>query len=131
MCLELRSSAYFVLSMIFELYEKDLLGVSGTKAAAKEKSPPAPPESVTHQESEREATRYIYDNLLAPTLVPYVSKDLRALKNCALSPEEAFILSRVNGEWNVQSIVMISPIRELKTLRILLRFLNDKIISYR
>ena len=69
--------------------------------------------------------------LLQPTQVPYLSKDLKALKDCALSSEEAFVLSRINGEWDIQSIVMISPIQELQTLRILLRFLNNKIIGLR
>jgi hypothetical protein len=130
-CLELRSSPYSVLSTLYELHEKDLLGISGRKTAGKEKSPPAPRESTVHRESEKEATRYIYDMLLPPTQVPYVSKDLKALSGCALNSEEAFVLSRINGEWNVQSIVMISPIQELKTLRILLRFLHDNIIALR
>jgi hypothetical protein len=34
-----------------------------------------------------------------------------------LSPEEGFLVSRVNGSWDLRSIISISPLREVDALR--------------
>jgi hypothetical protein len=44
-------------------------------------------------------------------------------------PDEAFLLSRINGIWDVASIVRISPMRESEALLILQRLRRDGIID--
>lgn len=54
---------------------------------------------------------------------------ISALKEVSLTSQEAFIVTRINGRWDVRSIVMICPIGEVETLRALKRFVDEKIIT--
>ncbi|MBI3447587.1 MAG: DUF4388 domain-containing protein [Acidobacteria bacterium] len=51
-----------------------------------------------------------------PTRIPVLVKPLEALTGEKLSPEEVFILSRVNGSWDVRSIVNLCPFLEAEAL---------------
>jgi Domain of unknown function (DUF4388) len=60
--------------------------------------------------------------------VPYLAMDLLALTKQKLDPQEAFVLSRVNGDWDVQSILKVCPIGEEQTLLIFARLLERQLI---
>jgi len=51
-----------------------------------------------------------------PDRIPVVIKPLESLTGEALTPEEVFILSRVNGSWDIRSIVSICPFPEAEAL---------------
>ncbi len=58
-----------------------------------------------------------YRHYLPPKKVPVLKKPLESLTSQDLSPEEGFLVSRVNGSWDLRSIISISPLREVDALR--------------
>jgi len=58
-----------------------------------------------------------YRHYLPPKKIPVLKKPLESLVNQDLSPEEGFLVSRVNGSWDLRSIITISPLREVDALR--------------
>jgi hypothetical protein len=61
--------------------------------------------------------------------VPRVSKSLEEITTMNFSPNEGFILSRINGQWDIGSLIKISPIRETDALLIFHRLWKDGIIA--
>lgn len=51
--------------------------------------------------------------------VPVLTRPMDGLTGEALSPVEVFLLSRVDGIWDVKSIIQIAPVREVDALRTL------------
>ena len=60
--------------------------------------------------------------------VPCLNKDLSALTRENLDPQEGFVLSRVNGEWDVRSILKLCPLPEDEVLLIFSRLLDRGVI---
>jgi hypothetical protein len=60
--------------------------------------------------------------------VPVLASDMAALTTENLDPQEGFVLSRVNGEWDVQSILKLCPMGEEATLLIFARLLERGLI---
>lgn len=58
-----------------------------------------------------------YRHYLPPKKIPVLKKPLETLMSQDLSPEEGFLVSRVNGSWDLRSIISISPLREVDALR--------------
>ena len=46
------------------------------------------------------------------------------------TPNEGFMLSRINGTWDIGSLIKISPIREADALMIFYKLLKDGIIAF-
>ena len=65
------------------------------------------------------------------TKVPVLNMDLVALTKEDFDPHEGFVLSRVNGEWDVQSILKLCPMGEEAALLIFARLLERKAIALR
>ncbi|HEY6553994.1 MAG TPA: DUF4388 domain-containing protein [Vicinamibacteria bacterium] len=65
------------------------------------------------------------------TKVPVLNMDLVALTKEDFDPHEGFVLSRVNGEWDVQSILKLCPMGEEAALLIFSRLLERKAIALR
>jgi hypothetical protein len=61
--------------------------------------------------------------------VPQVSKSLDEITGMNFSPNEGFLLSRINGTWDIGSLVKISPIREPDALLIFYKLWKDGIIT--
>ncbi len=53
---------------------------------------------------------------IEPQSIPVLGRDLDDLRTTSLSPEEGFILSRINGASDIASIMKISPLSELDSL---------------
>jgi hypothetical protein len=68
---------------------------------------------------------------LPPTAVPYVTVPALTLAKERFSAEEGFLLSRVNGSWDVQSILKLCPISEEQALAILARLIERKVVALR
>jgi hypothetical protein len=60
--------------------------------------------------------------------VPCLNKDLLALTRENLDPQEGFVLSRVNGEWDVRSILKLCPLPEDEVVLIFSRLLDRGVI---
>jgi uncharacterized protein DUF4388 len=63
--------------------------------------------------------------------VPVLVLDMAALTRETLDPQEAFVLSRVNGTWDVRSILKICPLGEPDALQIFARLVERNLIELR
>ena len=63
--------------------------------------------------------------------VPVLAVDLAKLTRETLDPHEGFVLSRINGQWDVQSILKICPLQEADTMLIFFRLLGRQLITLR
>ena len=62
--------------------------------------------------------------------VPRVAKTFEEITTMNFSPNEGFMLSRINGQWNIGSLIKISPIREPDAMLIFYRLYKDGIIKF-
>jgi hypothetical protein len=63
------------------------------------------------------------------TGVPVLAMDLESLTRQGFDPQEGFVLSRVNGQWDVKSILKLCPMAEEDALMIFVRLLDQKVIE--
>ena len=63
--------------------------------------------------------------------IPVLVADTRQLESEALSPGEFFLLSRLDGTWDVRSVIQIAPIREVEALLTLKRLRERGLIDLR
>jgi hypothetical protein len=49
----------------------------------------------------------------------------------SLDPQEGFMLSRINGEWTVQTLLKVCPMSEEDALLVLARLIDRKLITLR
>jgi hypothetical protein len=61
--------------------------------------------------------------------VPVLLMDMVTLTRQNFDPQEGFVLSRVNGEWDVRSILKLCPMAEEDALLIFARLLERKVIG--
>lgn len=61
--------------------------------------------------------------------VPKIVKPLEDITNMNFTPNEGFMLSRINGTWDIGSLIKISPIREADALMIFYKLRRDGIIA--
>ncbi len=57
--------------------------------------------------------------IMPPISVPRLTVPREQLRDFHISHEELFLATRVNGEWDIGSLVMVSPLTELATLKLL------------
>jgi len=62
--------------------------------------------------------------------VPYLMRSLTELNEMSFTPQENYILSRINGQNTVQTILRLSPIQELQALMIFKRLAKDSYIGF-
>lgn len=60
-----------------------------------------------------------YRHYLPAHKTPVLTRPMESLESESFSPEEVFLLSRIDGTWDVKSIIQITPLRELEALRAL------------
>ncbi|HZM69441.1 MAG TPA: DUF4388 domain-containing protein [Candidatus Cryosericum sp.] len=70
-----------------------------------------------------------YRHYLPPDKIPVLRRPLETLVNEQLTPEEVFLVSRVNGSWDLRAIMSISPLREVDALRALTRLRERQVID--
>jgi hypothetical protein len=91
------------------------------------------PNNVTVRNALRGAETFISGELkksgLLESKVPKILKSYEEITTLNFTPNEGFILSRINGFWDLGSIVKISPMREIDALLIFHRLHKDGIIS--
>jgi hypothetical protein len=63
--------------------------------------------------------------------VPELVKPLTELTGDAVTPREGFILSRVNGTWDIKAIVTVSPMHAVDSLLVFLRLWQKGLIRFR
>jgi len=87
-------------------------------------------ESLRRMTAEAEAAfaEKAYRHFLPPTKVPTLAKPMEELESENLSPTEFFLLSRIDGTWDIKSIIQIAPLREADALRTLKRMRETGVI---
>jgi len=80
--------------------------------------------------AEEALIQQLYVAPLLPDGVPRIIMAEDGLTQQTLAPQEAFVLSRINNEWDVKSILSICPFREVDCLRMIKALLERKIISF-
>lgn len=63
--------------------------------------------------------------------VPHLRRPIEQLGGMNFSPNEGFILSRINGQWDVSSITKVSPMREIDALLIFYKLVREEIVELR
>jgi len=66
---------------------------------------------------------------LSDSKVPRVAKSLESITQMNFTPNEGFMLSRINGHWDIGSLIKICPIREPDALLIFYKLWKDGIIE--
>jgi hypothetical protein len=79
--------------------------------------------------SDEEELAHIYGQVLLPDSVPVLRVSIDELRGIELKSKEYFVLSRVNGRWDVRSVATMCPFAELEVLRTLTTLLAKKMIA--
>jgi hypothetical protein len=72
-----------------------------------------------------------YRHLLPAGKVPVLLRPAEDLATEQISPEEYFLLSRIDGTWDVKSIIQVTPMREVDVVRTLKRMREKGFIELR
>lgn len=78
--------------------------------------------------AEEETTREIYSVLSADKTVQLLIPQ-NQIAHAGLTPEEGFLLSRIDGTWTLRNILTVTPIREVDALRLMKKLLERGIIG--
>ncbi len=73
--------------------------------------------------------RRVYETEISPSAIPKLLVSPFDLTDQQIDPQEGFILSRINGSWDIQSILSICPFREADCLRMIRSLLHRGIIG--
>jgi hypothetical protein len=80
-------------------------------------------------DAEKKFVEEVYTKI-SPSGVPRIVITLEDLSHRHIEPQEGFVLSRINGEWDIQSILTICPFREADSLRMIKKLCEDGIIGF-
>ena len=81
------------------------------------------------EEAEQKLIVQIYKNGVSPKAIPRLLISFEQLEQQRLDPQEGFVLSRINGELDVASVVSVCPFREADTLRMIKKLLDSAVIE--
>ena len=81
------------------------------------------------EEAEKKFIAHLYRNGLSPRAVARMLVTPEQLEHERLGPQEGFVLSRINGESDIESILSVCPFREADCLRMIKKFLDAGIIA--
>jgi len=69
--------------------------------------------------------------MINPSAIPVLKMDMGELTKMDMSAEEGFLVSRVNGVWDIKSILKVAPFDEGTCLRIFKKFLDDGVVAFK
>ena len=81
------------------------------------------------EHAEQKLTVQIHKNGVSPQAVPRLLISFEQLEQQRLDPQEGFVISRINGELDVASVVSVCPFREADTLRMIKKLLDSGVIE--
>jgi hypothetical protein len=81
------------------------------------------------EEAEKKLIAQIYQGGLSRRAVARILVTADQLEHERLGPQEGFVLSRINGESDIESILSICPFREADSLRMIKKLLDGGIIG--
>ncbi len=80
--------------------------------------------------SEGDFVRKTYESTFSRQSVPKLLLTPENLTLDGIGSQEGFVLSRINGEWDIESILSICPFREVDSLRMIKTLLDKGIIGF-
>jgi hypothetical protein len=80
-------------------------------------------------EAEKKFIAQVYRNGLSPRSVARMLVTSEQLEHERLGPQEGFVLSRINGESDIESILSVCPFREADCLRMIKKLMDGGIIA--
>jgi hypothetical protein len=80
--------------------------------------------------AEEQFIKKVYASKLSRRAVPKILVPLESLTQEQIGPQEGFVLSRINGEWDIESILSICPFREADSLRMIKQLADNGIIGF-
>jgi hypothetical protein len=92
--------------------------------------PPTPPTGAGPRSAEAPAASEPLPRLHAGA-VPVLTRQMEELMSFPFTPPEAFIVSRINGLWDVRSIARISPFPESEVMRVFEKLLKSGVVSFK
>jgi len=72
-----------------------------------------------------------FSSAIAASSIPSLTRPMEELMSWSFTPNEAFILSRINGLWDVRSIAKISPFPEGEVRRVFEKLHDGGLIRWR
>jgi hypothetical protein len=85
--------------------------------------------NLLREEAEKKFMAQVFANGLSPLSVVRILVPQDQLEHERLGPQEGFVLSRINGELNVDSILSVCPFREADTLRMIKKLLEGGVLG--
>ncbi|HJW14920.1 MAG TPA: DUF4388 domain-containing protein [Thermoanaerobaculia bacterium] len=83
------------------------------------------------RDAEREIRARLERDGVSGDKVPELAISITELTERTFSPHEGFVLSRINGIWDVKAVMKISPIKELEVMMIFQRLWKDGVIQWK
>ena len=81
-------------------------------------------------QAEEKFIKQVYASHLSPHAIPKILVPVETLTQEQIGPQEGFVLSRINGAWDVASILSICPFREADCLRMIKTLADSGIIGF-
>jgi hypothetical protein len=98
-------------------------------AARAQELKPSPEALAVLREAEAGLTAQLKKELIEKPRVPCLAVAQAKLKEMALTPQERYLLSRIDGSRDVRAIIRVSPIREIDALKSFTRFVEQGLIA--
>src|SRR4030095_14925072 len=80
-------------------------------------------------QTEDKFIKRVYELDMKPESIPKLLVSPQALTDQELDPQEGFVLSRINGAWDIQSILSICPFRDADCLRMIKHLMSRGIVG--
>ena len=80
-------------------------------------------------EAEERYVGQLYRNGLSTNAVPKLLASLEQIERERLGPREGFVLSRINGEWDIAAIIAVCPFPEAESLRMIKRLVDAGLVQ--
>jgi hypothetical protein len=99
--------------------------------AALQQQPNSPEAQDLLPVAEEKYVKYVYQtSSLTPRSVPQLKISPTELTSQQIDPQEGFLLSRINGSWDIQAILSICPFREADCLRMIKNLRERGVIGF-
>ena len=99
--------------------------------AALQQQPNSPEAQALLPTAEEKFVKHVYETGgLSPRSVPQLQISPTELTNQQIDPQEGFVLSRINGSWDIQAILSICPFREADCLRMIKKLRERGVIGF-
>ncbi len=81
------------------------------------------------EQAEKALCQNYYKSSMPAGKIPYFLIPESSLTRHNLTHQEGFVASRINGTWDIKSIVMLSPLREIEILQVIDKLLKLELIA--